>query len=87
MEVSVYRGSKKKDTYILVREEDALERVPEALLSQFGEAALSFSFTLTDERKMPRVDPVELRLRLIEDGFYLQLPPPEVCCAGGMTRR
>ena len=78
MEVSVYRGTKKKDTYILVREEDALERVPEALLDQFGEAALSFSFTLTDERKMPRVDPVELRLRLIEDGFYLQLPPPEV---------
>ncbi len=78
MEIAVYRSSRKKDTYLLLRAEDDLaEVVPDALMGQFGEATHSFSFTLTSESTLQRIDHETLRKRLEDDGFYLQLPPPE----------
>lgn len=75
-EVEVYRSNRKADTYLLVRVEDGLSRVPEELVVHFGEAVPSFRFELTEDRRMPRIDAGELRARLIETGFWLQLPPP-----------
>jgi len=63
--------------YLLVRMEDALERVPAELFELFGEAQFRFSFTLTQTRRMPRIDPGVLESRLREIGYYLQLPPGE----------
>ena len=76
MEVSVYRSSKKVDTYLLVPMEEALSRVPEALFEHFGEAIFSFQFTLGSDRRMPRIDARDLNRKLREVGYYLQLPPP-----------
>ncbi len=76
MEVAVYRSSKRIDTYLLVPIEDALSKVPEALLEHFGEAIFSFQFTLGGGRRMPRIDARELDRKLREVGYYLQLPPP-----------
>ncbi len=76
MEVAVYRSSKRIDTYLLVVVEEALSKVPEALLAHFGEAIFSFQFTLGADRKMPRIDAGELDRKLREVGYHLQLPPP-----------
>lgn len=78
MEVSVYRSARRLDTYLLVAEADALERVPEALLEHFGEPSLSFTFTLSPESSLQRVDYDTLCQRLRDEGFYLQLPPPDL---------
>ena len=77
MEVSVYRSLRRQDTYLLVPEADALENVPEPLLEHFGEAHFSFTFTLTDNRSLQRIDPQALREQLDTAGYFLQLPPPE----------
>lgn len=76
MEVEVYRSRRRAETYLLVRVEDGLSRVPEELVRHFGEAESSFRFTLTDERRLARIDPRELRDRLVQTGFWLQMPPP-----------
>ncbi|MCP5183652.1 MAG: YcgL domain-containing protein [Pseudomonadales bacterium] len=76
MEVHVYRSRRRMDTYLLVPALEQLARVPEALLGHFGEPELSFTFTLTAERSLQRIDGAELLARLAEQGFYLQLPPP-----------
>jgi len=76
MEVAVYRSLKRIDTYLLAQVEEALSKVPEALLAHFGEAVFSFQFTLVTDRRMPRIDAVELGRKLREVGYYLQLPPP-----------
>ena len=77
MEVAVYKSARRPDTYLLVPEADALARVPEALLEHFGSPSHSFTFTLTEESTLQRVDVPTLRERLAEEGYYLQLPPPE----------
>ena len=77
MEVAVYKSARRPDTYLLVPEADALARVPEALLEHFGSPNHSFTFTLTEESTLQRVDVPMLRERLAEEGYYLQLPAPE----------
>ena len=77
MEVAVYKSARRPDTYLLVPEADALARVPEALLEHFGSPSHSFTFTLTNESTLQRVDVSTLREQLTQDGYYLQLPPPE----------
>jgi uncharacterized protein YcgL (UPF0745 family) len=76
MEVEVYRSRKRVETYLLVRAEDGLGRVPKELFQHFGEALFSFRFTLDGERRLSRIDPLELRDRLLATGYWLQLPPP-----------
>jgi uncharacterized protein len=75
MDVAVYKSSRKRDTYLLVRVEDALTRVPAELFDLFGEATFSFQFVLDENRRMPRIDTADLRARLSEAGYWLQLPP------------
>ncbi len=77
MEVEVYKSRRRPDTYLLVQAEEGLSRVPEELTIHFGEAELSFRFTLTEERRLARIDPVELRSRLVQTGYWLQIPPPQ----------
>ena len=77
MEISVYRSDRKPDTYLLVRVEEGLSRVPETLLKTFGTPSHSFDFTLDDGKQLQRVEPDVLKAQLTESGFYLQLPPPE----------
>lgn len=76
IEVEVYRSRKRAETYLLVRAEDGLSRVPEALITHFGTAEFSFRFDLTGERRLPRIDSGDLLARLQEAGYWLQLPPP-----------
>lgn len=77
MKVEVYRTRKRRDLYLYVAECDGLTRVPEALLATFGKPERAMTFELTPDRKLSREDP-ELVLRHLEDeGYHLQLPPPE----------
>jgi hypothetical protein len=73
--VRVYKGSKKPDTYIYVDYADALSRVPQALLDQFGEAEQVLSLKLETGRRLARADAAEVLAQIAEVGFYLQMPP------------
>lgn len=75
--VKVYRSRRKVDLYLYVDFAEDLERVPEALLDQFGQPELALSLTLTAERKLARTE-ARVVLDAIEDaGYFLQMPPSD----------
>jgi len=63
--------------YLYVNRQEALERVPEALLAAFGTPVHAFDFVLTPERKLAREDITKVLANLEQQGFHLQMPPPE----------
>ncbi len=73
--VSIYRSPKKEGTYLYVEKARGLERVPEALLNQFGKPELAMTLGLTPERKLARADASKVIEAVTDQGFFLQLPP------------
>jgi uncharacterized protein len=76
-EVRVYRSTRKQEMYLYVDVADALERVPAALLQRFGRPVQAMELTLTPDRKLARVDVAKVLAALAQEGYYLQLPPPD----------
>ena len=73
--VSIYRSPKKEGTYLYVEKAKGLERVPEALLKQFGKPELAMTVALTPDRKLARADTGKVMAAVTEQGFFLQMPP------------
>ncbi len=74
---SIYKSPRKNEMYLYVLKSDGLKRVPEALLSAFGTPALAFELVLTPERELAREDIHKVLANLDEQGYHLQMPPPE----------
>lgn len=75
--VRVYRSSRRQEMYLYVDADADLGDVPEALLSQFGRPIEALSLLLTRERKLARAEAAEVLDRIAEQGYYLQMPPPQ----------
>jgi uncharacterized protein YcgL (UPF0745 family) len=73
---SVYRSSKKDETYLYIDKSRGMEKVPEALLSLFGEPHLVMTMLLKEERTLARVDVKKVLAAIAEQGYFLQMPPP-----------
>ncbi len=73
--VSIYRSPKREGTYLYVEKAKGLERVPEALLQQFGKPELAMTLALTAERKLARADAGKVMAAVSEQGYFLQMPP------------
>lgn len=73
----VYRSRKKEGLYLFVMAEDDFSRVPAAVMSYFGEPERSMELELTPDRPLARADAAEVIAKLEENGFYIQLPPPD----------
>ncbi|MCT7359822.1 MAG: hypothetical protein COB09_03295 [Thalassobium sp.] len=71
----VYKTKKKDEAYLYVSRKDALTRVPDALIEQFGKPELAMTMILTPEKKLARADIDKVLQALDEQGFYLQMPP------------
>ena len=74
---SVYHSSKKMGMYLYVLRADALRRVPAPLLELFGAPKHAFDLVLTPERTLVREDITQVLRNLDEQGYHLQMPPPE----------
>lgn len=74
---SIYHSSKKTGMYLYVLRADALKRVPAQLLELFGRPKHAFDLVLTPERTLLREDITEVLKNLDEQGYHLQMPPPE----------
>ena len=61
------------DTYLYLQVKDDLSEIPEELLRVFGEPEFSFSFDLTQNRKLAKEDTVEVLENLQNQGYHLQL--------------
>ena len=72
--VSVFRSTKKMDTYIYVRRGQDWQELPEALRSIFGQPAHAMDLLLTPDKKLARTTGEEVLNALEEKGFFLQMP-------------
>lgn len=72
----IYRSSKREQTYLYVEKKDDFTRVPEELLTGFGQPQLSMIINLATREKLASADIHKVRMSLKEQGYYLQVPPP-----------
>jgi uncharacterized protein len=74
---SIYRSPRKNEMYLYVLKSEALERVPEGLLTVFGKPVHAFDLVLTPERTLAREDIHTVLANLESQGYHLQMPPAE----------
>ncbi|SJN54118.1 YcgL domain-containing protein [Vibrio ruber] len=72
---SIYKSPKKEGTYLYIEKKDDFSKVPEALLQMFGRPVLVMTMSLAG-KTLASVDIEKVQQSLIDDGFFLQLPPP-----------
>jgi uncharacterized protein YcgL (UPF0745 family) len=73
----VYKSDKKAGLFLYVQRTEGLERVPEALLAQFGTTSVTLTFDLHPTRRMAQQDPVVVLKNIEAHGYHVQLPPPQ----------
>lgn len=72
--VSVFRSSKKADTYLYVRRGQKWNELPEGLRSIFGQPAHAMDLLLTPQKQLSRTTGQEVLEALAEKDFFLQMP-------------
>ncbi|KGK10729.1 YcgL domain-containing protein [Vibrio navarrensis] len=72
---SIYKSSKKEGTYLYIPKKDDFSKVPEQLMAMFGKPLPVMTINLQG-RTLALVSVEKVRESLINDGFFLQLPPP-----------
>lgn len=75
MQAWVYKGSRKTNTYLYIAVEDDFTRVPRAVLDLMGPLSLVMELDLAARDKLAQVDIAEVRSKLQQQGFFIQLPP------------
>lgn len=73
----IYKSARKAQTYLFVKERDNFSTVPEALMKMFGTPNLVTLINLATKKKLAMADLEKVKISLDEQGFYLQLPPPQ----------
>lgn len=71
----VFKSSRRQETYLYVAKSDGLERVPAALLADFGEPQQVLMVMLDGQRRLARADAGKVLLEIESRGYYLQMPP------------
>jgi len=76
MKCHVYKGSRKPDTYVFLRNRDDVSRLPAEIIAAMGTLTHVMELDLAVRQHLARVDVETLKSAIVERGFYLQLPPP-----------
>lgn len=74
---SVYKSSKKAQTYLFINKRDDFSDVPEALLKMFGTPIMVTVLNLATKTKLGFAELDKVKENLSSQGYYLQLTPPE----------
>lgn len=74
---AIYKSPKKAQTYLFIKKRDDFSAVPEALMKTFGTPILVTLINLATKEKLAFADLAKVTQNLNEQGFYLQLPPPQ----------
>jgi uncharacterized protein YcgL (UPF0745 family) len=75
MKTWVYKGNRKANTYLYVERENDFSRVPQIVLDLMGSLELVVDIDLEKREKLARAETAEVTNKLMEQGFFLQLPP------------
>ena len=76
--VIVFRSDRKADTYLYMPATTEFEELPEPLRKHFGTPNYVMDLVLTPDRKLAQVDVGQVMQAMVEEGYFLQLPPPTV---------
>ncbi|GAB4349607.1 MAG: YcgL domain-containing protein [Gammaproteobacteria bacterium] len=71
----IYKSLKKDEMYLYVREEQVEGLVPESLLNAVGRLEMVMELDLHPGRPLAREDVNQVIDHLLDQGFYLQMPP------------
>jgi len=74
---SIYKSTRKNEMYLYVVKSEALARVPDGLLTVFGPPVHAFDLVLSPQRQLAREDISQVLENLDNQGYHLQMPPPE----------
>jgi len=74
---SIYKSKKKEGAYLYIAKKDDFSQVPKELMEMFGVPHFVMVIKL-ERRKLAQVDVNKVVESIREDGFFLQLPPPQV---------
>ncbi len=74
---AVYKSPKKKLTYLFVNKRNDFSSVPDGLLTTFGSPQLISMINLAKQDKLAFSDINKVKQQLTQQGYYLQLSPPE----------
>lgn len=77
MHCFVYASRKRAETYVWLAERGNFDLLPAPLHQQVGELREVLDLHLEPERRLPRADAATVLAALREQGWYLQLPPPD----------
>ncbi len=77
LECDVYRSPKQEYLYLFGPSSEGMDRVPQDLLTQFGEPEKTISFTLSADRELARENAALVMENLQLHGYHLQLPPAD----------
>lgn len=74
---AIYKSPKKPQTYLFVMRRDDFSAVPPLLMETFGTPSLVTIVNLATKEKLAMAELNTVKARLTEQGYYLQLPPPQ----------
>lgn len=72
----IYRSPTRDQTYLYVEKKDDFSRVPDELLRGFGKPQLAMVLKLDERDRLANADINKVKQALIDQGYYLQIPPP-----------
>ena len=73
---AVYKSPRKKETFLYIEKKGDFSPVPKALLETFGQPELVMLVPL-HKRQLATADAAKVMDEIRQNGFYLQIPPPE----------
>ena len=74
---AIYKSAKKAQMYLFVKTRDDFSSVPEQLMTMFGTPTLVTLTNLATKTKLAFADLDKVKTNLNDDGYYLQMPPPQ----------
>ena len=77
MLTAVYKSKKKADTLLFIEKRDDFSKVPEPLMAMFGQPQYVMIINLAKRTQLGVADLDTLKQSLSDQGYYLQIPPPE----------
>lgn len=73
IECSVYRSSKRDETYVFIPKATPLSDLPKEVLKMLGQAEMVMTLNLTPNKKMARGKADEIIKSIDTQGFHLQM--------------
>lgn len=74
---AIYKSRKKVGSYLYLPAKAKFDKVPEGLLSHFGQPELVMIFNLAGKKSLAQADNQQVQQQIEQQGYYLQLSQPE----------